>query len=116
MLPSGIRLDLISEDKEVKWQLGRCHPWVYSDLIKSYILGSSGVGPSCSPYSISPPPPAMETSLGEPLVVKPIRGELQVCVKLLAKKKRSVKRKAQDPSESSLLARGKAPKLGVSVP
>ena len=32
------------------------------------------------------------------------------------KKRRSVKRKAQDPPESSLLARGKAPKLGVSVP
>ena len=34
---------------------------------------------------------------------------------MLAKKRRSVKRKAQDPPESSLLAWGKALKLGVSV-
>ena len=32
------------------------------------------------------------------------------------KKRRSVKRKAQDPPKSSLPARGKDPKLGVSVP
>ena len=31
------------------------------------------------------------------------------------KKKISVKRKAQDPPESSLPGRGKAPKLGVSI-
>ena len=35
---------------------------------------------------------------------------------MLAKKRRSLKRKAQDPPESSLPARGKTPKLGVSVP
>ena len=35
---------------------------------------------------------------------------------MLTKKRRSVKSKAQDPPESSLLAWGKAPKLGVSVP
>ena len=58
----------------------------------------------------------METSFGGPLAVKPTRGELQACVELLAKKKRSVKCKAQDPPESSLPAQGKAPKLGVSVP
>ena len=56
----------------------------------------------------------METSLGGPLVVKPTRGELRACVELLAKKKRSVKRRAQDPHEGSLPARGKVPKLGVS--
>ena len=32
------------------------------------------------------------------------------------KKRRSVKRKAQDPPESSLPTRGKTPKLGASVP
>ena len=42
-------------------------------------------------------------------------GKLQARVESLAKKRRSVKRKAQDPPESSLLAWGKAPKLGVSV-
>ena len=80
------------------------------------IPSSSGVSPSCSPLSRSLPPPAMKTSLWEPLVVKPTRGELQTRVELLVKKNRSVKRKAQDPPKSSLSARGKAPKLGVSVP
>ena len=48
--------------------------------------------------------------------MKPTRGELPACVELLAKKRRGVKRKAQDPPESSLLTRGKAQKLGVSIP
>ena len=48
--------------------------------------------------------------------MKPTRGELRAHVELLAKKRRSVKRKAQDPSESSLPARGKVSKLGVSDP
>ena len=58
----------------------------------------------------------METYSGGPFFVKPNRGELQARVKSLAKKRRSVKSKAQDPPESNLPARGKAPKLGVSVP
>ena len=53
----------------------------------------------------SPPPP----------VVKPTGEDLQVRVELLANKRRSAKRKAQDPPESSLPARGKAPKLGASI-
>ena len=114
-LPSGIRPDLTPEDREVKWQLGKCLPRAYSDMIRLDIPSSSGVSLSCSPLSRSPLPPAMKTSPREPLVVKPTRGELQACVELLAKRKRSVKRKAQDPLESSLSARGKAPKLGVSI-
>ena len=51
-----------------------------------------------------------------PLVVKPTRGELRARVELLVKKRRSVKRKAQDPSKISLPARGKVPKLGLSDP
>ena len=113
---SSIRHDLTLENKEVKRQLGKCHPRAYSDLIRSDIPSSSGVSPSCSPCSTSPPPPTMETSLGEPLVVKPTRGEHRARVELLAKKRRSVKRKAQDPPESNLPARGKVPKLGVSNP
>ena len=58
----------------------------------------------------------METSHGGPLIVKPTRGELRACVELLAKKRRSVKGKAQDPPESSLPTRGKVPKMGVFVP
>ena len=99
--------DLTHEDREVKCQLGKCHPRAYFDLIRLDIPGSSGVSPSCSPCSTSPPPLAMETSLEGPLVVKPTRGELRACVELLAKKRRSVKSMAQDPPENSLPARGK---------
>ena len=112
-LLSGIRPDLTPEDREVNCQLGKCRPRAYSDLIRSDILGSSGVSPSCSPCSTSPSPFAMETSLGGPLVVKPNWGELRARVELLVKK-RSVKRKAQNPSEGSPPARGKVPNLRVS--
>ena len=115
-LISGIHPDLTPKDREVKQQLGKCRPRAYSDLIRSDIPGSSGVSPSCSPRSTSPPPPTMETSPGGPLIMKPTRGELWVRVELLAKKRRSVKHKAQDPPESSLPARGKISKLGVSDP
>ena len=75
-LPSGIRLDLTPEDREVKRQLGKCHPQAYSDLIKSDIPSSSGVSPSCSTHSRSPSAPVMETFPGGPLAMKPTRGEL----------------------------------------
>ena len=94
LLPSGIRLDLTPEDREVKQRLGKYRPWAYSDLIRSYIPGSSEVSPSSSPPSRSPPLPAMETSLRGPLVMKLTRAELRAHVELLAKKKRSIKRKA----------------------
>ena len=116
MLPSSIRPDLTPEDMEVKRQLGKCSPRAYSDLIRSDIPGPSGVIPSCSPYLRYPPPPAMETSPGGPLAVKPTREELQARVEMLEKKRRSVKRKAQDPLESSLPTWGKISKLGVPVP
>ena len=115
-LLSGIHPDLTPEDREVKCQLGKCRPRAYSDMIKSDIPGSSGVSLSCSPCSTSPLPPAMETSPKGPLVVKLTRGELRASVELLAKKRRSIKRKAQDPPESSLLAWGKVSKLGVYDP
>ena len=114
-LPSGICPDLTPEDREVKRQLGKCRPRAYSVLIRSDIPDPSGMSPSYSPYLRSPSPPAMETSPRGPLFVKPTRGELQARVELLAKKRRSVKRKAQDPPKSSLPAQGKTPKLGVSV-
>ena len=104
MLPSGIHLNLTSKDREVKRQLGKCRPRAYSDSIRLDIPGPSGVSPSCSLYLRSPPPHAMETSSGGPLAVKPSREELQASVESLAKKRRSMKRKAQDPSESSLSA------------
>ena len=74
------------------------------------------MSPSYSPCSTSPPPPAMETSLGGPLVVKPTRGELRARVKMLAKKRRNINFKALDSPESSFPARGKVLKLGVSDP
>ena len=116
VLPSGIRPDLTPEDREVKQWSGKCHPWAYSDLIKSDLLGSSRVSLSSSPCLKSPLLPAMETSPKGPLVVKPTLGELRALVKMLAKKKRSVKRRAQDPPEGSLSAWGKVLKLGVSDP
>ena len=93
-LLSSIRPDLTPEDKEIKRQLGKCRPRAYSDLIRSDIPGSSGLSPSCSPCSKSPLPPAMGTSPGGPLVVKPAKGEIRARVELLEKKRRSVKRKA----------------------
>ena len=72
MLPLGTCPNLTPEDKEVKRGLGKCLPRAYSDLIKSDLPGSSGVSPSSSPRSKSPPLPAMETSPGGPLVVKPM--------------------------------------------
>ena len=112
---SGICPSLTPKGKEVKQRLRKCRPRAYSDLIKLDIPGSSGVSPSCSPRSRSPPLPAMEISPEGPLIVKPTLGELQARVDSLAKKKRSVKRKAQDPPESSLPVRGKVLKLGVSI-
>ena len=104
MLPSGIRPDLTPEDREVKRQLDKCRPWAYSNLIRSDIPGSSGVGPFCSPYLRSPPPPAIGTSPEGPPAMKLTREELQARVELLAKKRRSAKRKAQAPPKSSLPA------------
>ena len=85
MLLSGICPDLAPKDREVKRQLGKCHPRAYFDLIRSESPGSSDVSPSCSPCSTSPSPFTMETSPGGPLVVKPTRGELRARVEFLAK-------------------------------
>ena len=85
-------------------------------MIRSDIPSSLGVSPSYSPYLRSSPPPAMGTSPEGPPIVKPTQEELQACVELLAKKRKSVKRKSQAPPKNSLPARGKTPKLGASVP
>ena len=116
MLPSGIHPYLSSEDKEVKQQLAKCLPWVYFELIRSDILGPSGVNPSRSPTLRPSLPSNMKPSCEGPSTVKPTREELQARVESLAKKKRSVKRKAQAPPESSLAIRGKILRLGASSP
>ena len=56
----------------------------------------------------------MKPSREGPSTVKPTQEELQAQVELLAKKKRSVKRKAQAPPESNLAIRGKILRLGFS--
>ena len=58
----------------------------------------------------------METSPKGPPSMKPTREELQAHVELLAKKRRSTKRKAQAPPKSNLPAQGMIPKLGASAP
>ena len=62
MLPSCIRPNLSSEDKEVKRQLAKCLPRVYSELIRSDIPGSSGVNPSRPPASRPSLPSVMKPS------------------------------------------------------
>ena len=96
--------------------VGQVSSTVYSNLIRSDIPSSSSVSPSCSLYSRSPPPPAMETSPERLPVVKPTRENLQARVELLTKKRRSAKRKAQAPPKSSLPTRSKIPKLGAFAP
>ena len=58
----------------------------------------------------------MKPSREGPYAMKPTREELQAQVESLAKKKRSFKRKAQAPPESSLAIRDKIPRLGASSP
>ena len=114
MLPSGIRPDLSSEDKEVKQQLAKCLPRVYSEMIISNIPEPFGVNPSRPPALRPSLPYVMKPSREGPFTVKPTREELQARVESLAKKKRSVKCKAQAPPESRLAIRGKILRLGAS--
>ena len=114
VLPSGIRPDLSSEDKEVKQQFAKCLLRVYSELIRSNIPRPSGVNPSRPPTLRPSPPSVIKPSREGPSVVKPTREELQARVESLAKKKRSVKHKAHAPPESSLVIRGKILRLGSS--
>ena len=84
---SGVRPSLSLEDEEVKRRLVRCHPWAYSELIRSDILRSSGAKPTRLPVLRSSPPSIMKPSLPpiskssssfalKPLIAKPTRGEL----------------------------------------
>ena len=53
-------------------------------------------------------------SVSEPLFAKPTRGELRALLEVLAKKKRSVKRKPPTSPEGCPPARGKILKVGAS--
>ena len=111
---SGTRPDLSSEDKVVKRKLAKCLLRTYSELIRSYILGSSG-SRSSRPATLRPsPPPVMKFSHDGPPVVKPTKGELQARVETLSQRSRSVKRKPLDSLEKGRPAWGKIPRLGTS--
>ena len=113
---SSIHPGLSPEDEEVKRKLANYRSRVYFDLIRLDIPGPSNVSPSQAPASRPSLPFVMKTSREGPLVVKPTREELQARVETLAKKKSSVKCKAQAPPKSSLATRGKVPRLGASSP
>ena len=116
VLSLGIRPGLSPKDEEVKQNLAKFLPLVYSELIRSDIPESFGVSPSRAPTLGPSLPFVMKNSNEGTLVVRPTREELQARVELLAKKKRSVKRRAQAPLESSLAIRGKVPRLGAPSP
>ena len=121
MWPLGARPDLSPEDKEVKRKLVRCAPRAYSELIRSDIPRSSGARPARLPFlrssflsvmKLSVPKSSLPSVL-EPLTSKPTWGELRSRLEVLAKKKRSVKRKPPSSSEGCPPARGKTLKVGT---
>ena len=106
----------------MKRKLVKCAPPAYSELIRLDIPGSSGARPArlhflrSSPLSVMkrPVPKSSSLSVSKPLTAKPTRGELRSCLEVLAKKKRSVKRKPPSSSEGCPPARGKILKVGAS--
>ena len=69
-----------------------------------------------SPLSVMKPSVSKSPSpsVSEPLIAKPTRGELRAHLEVLAKKKRSVKRKTPTSPEGCPPARGKVLKVGAS--
>ena len=105
--------------------LVKCAPRAYSEFIRSDIPGLSGARPAKlpflrpSPLSVMRPllPPISKPSsfsVLEPSIAKSTRGELRARLEVLAKKKRSVKRKPQASPEGCSPAQGKALKTGAS--
>ena len=103
----------------------KCAPRAYSELIRSDIPGPSGARPArlpflrLSPFSVmkplfSPVSKLSSSSILEPSTAKPTRGELRALLEMLAKKKRSMKRKSQASPEGCPSARGKVLKVGAS--
>ena len=120
--PSGVRPRLSPEDEEVKRKLIKCALCAYSEFIRSDIPGSSGARPARLPFLRSSPLSVMmplaltssSPSVSEPLIARPTRGELQARLEVLAKKKRSVKRKPLSSPRGCPPARGKILKVGAS--
>ena len=106
----------------MKRKLVKCTPRAYSELIKSDILGSSGARPAqlhflrFSPLSVMKRliPKSSSPPVSEPLTTKLTRGELRSLLEVLAKKKRSVKRKPPSSPEGCPPTRGKTLKAGAS--
>ena len=96
--------------------MAKCLSWGYSELIRSYIPGPSGVNPSRPPALRPSLPSVLKPSRKGPSTVKPNRQELQPRVESLAKKKRGIKSKSQAPPKSSLAIRCKIQRLGASSP
>ena len=94
----------------------------YSKLIRPGIPRPSGARPTRLPFlrssllSIRKPPVSKSSSPSalEPLIAKPTREELRALLEVLAKKKRSVKRKPPTSPEGYPLAWGKILKVGAS--
>ena len=120
--PSGVWPSLNPEDEEVKLKLSKCASRAYSELIGSDIPGPFGARPArlpflrSSPLSVMKPPVSKPSSpsVSEPLIAKPTRGELGARLEVLAKKKRSVKRKPPTSPKGCPPARGKILKVGAS--
>ena len=85
------------------------------------IPGLSGARPAQLPFLRSSPlsvmkrsvPKSSSPSVSEPLTSKPTRGELRSHLEVLAKKKRSVKRKPPSSPEGCPPTRGKTLKVGT---
>ena len=105
----------------MKWKLVKCAPQAYSELIRSDIPGSSSARLSRLPFLRSSSlsimkrfiPKSSSPSVSEPLTLKPTRGELRSSLEVLAKKKRSVKRKPLSSLEGCPPAQGKTLKVGT---
>ena len=105
----------------MKPKLVKCARSAYSELIRSDILGLFGARPTRLPF-LRPSPLSLvkpfvskspSPSVSEPFIAKPTRGELRGRLEVLAKKKRSVKRKTQTFPEGCPPARGKILKVGA---
>ena len=120
--PSGVQPGLSPKDEDVKRKLVNCTPRAYSELIRSDIPGPSGARPTRLPFLRPSPLSIMKPlvlksfspSVSEPLIAKPTRGELQARLKVLTKKKRSVKRKTPTSPEGCPPTRGKILKVEAS--
>ena len=99
----------------LKRKLVKCSSRTYSELIRSDIHWPFGAKPS-RPFGPSGVKLSRPSALGppQPSIMKPPREELQARVELLAKKKKSAKRKVLLAPESSHAVQGKVPKLGAS--